>query len=244
VGAAALGRWGAGSALLALTLLGPGPVTAQSNRWPLVDEAWRDPQLVLARMEVMRAAASRDTSALKATLDPEFMWSFGGGSSSEFFATLRSDPSLWALMVEVFALGGHFGSGDSDFEAPSYWQHMPCSVEQPPGGADSLATPAGPRFSCAGEDYSLLVVLGTDVRVRQSPGGTPIAAVSLGIVMGHPTLEEARTPNGERWTAVILPDHTVGWIASRLLRYPTSWRGGFRRGVDGRWRLRYFIAGD
>lgn len=219
------------------------PLLAQTARIPLVDEAWRDAGLVLARHDVLTAALRMDTAALRPLIGERFLWSFGGGDVDDFFRHLAGDPETWRQMVEVLSLGGRFSPGGDGFTAPFYWGDQTCAEPARPERttADTVEDRQGPEFTCDG--FERLVVLGIDVRVRQTPGGTPIEAVSLGYVSNDNTRREART-GGELWTPVILPDDKYGWIASRLLRSPIGWRAGFTKGPDGKWKLTMFVAGD
>ena len=227
---------------LAVALLTP-PVHAQVGTIPLVDEAWRDPRLVLTRHDVIAAALHRDTSALRPLLGDQFLWSFGGGDVDDFFRHLVGAPGTWQEMVEVLSLGGRLSPGGTGFTAPFWWDDRSCLDASSTGRttADTTADEEGSEFSCDG--FEVLIVLGIDVRVRQTPGRTPIDAVSLGYVSNDRARRETRA-EGESWTPVTLPSGKHGWIASRLLRSPIGWRAGFTKGTDGRWKLTTFVAGD
>jgi hypothetical protein len=207
----------------------------------VVDEAWRDPRLVLARHDVVAAALRRDTAALRPLIGDRFLWSFGGGD--DFMRHLAGAPDTWREMVEVLSLGGRFSAGEDGFTAPFWWGDRSCvePARRETTTADTVEDQEGSHFTCDG--FELLVVLGIDVRVRQTPGGTPIEAVSLGYVSNDRSRRETRV-GGEMWTPVILPNETRGWIASRLLRSPVGWRAGFTKGADGKWKLTMFVAGD
>ena len=229
--------------LLTLAALGPATAVAQRTSIPLVDEAWQDPKLVLARHDVLMAALRRDTAALRPLIGDRFLWSFGGGDVDDFMRHLAGAPDTWNEMVEVLSLGGQLSDGGDGFTAPFYSGDRSCTEPPQPARttADAVEDREGGAFTCDG--FEVLIVLGVDVRVRQTPGGTPIDAVSLGYVSNDRTRREARA-GGESWTPVILPSGTAGWIATRLLRSPIGWRAGFTKGPDGKWRLTMFVAGD
>jgi hypothetical protein len=143
----------------------------------------------------------------------------------------------------VLSLGGRLSADGNGFTAPFYWDDRSCVEPARTEGttADTVEDVEGSHFSCDG--FEVLIVLGTDVRVRQTPGGTPIEAVSLGYVSNDRSRRETRA-GGVDWTPVILPSDKRGWIASRLLRSPIGWRAGFTKGADGKWKLTMFVAGD
>ena len=229
---------------LALALaIGRSPIQAQTGTIPLVDEAWRDPRLVLARHDVLGAALRRDTSALRPLLGDRFLWSFGGGDVEDFLQHLVGAPDTWQEMVDVLSLGGRLSPDGAGFTAPFWWDDRSCvdASRTERTTADTTADQEGSEFSCDG--FEVLIVLGIDVRVRQTPGGTPIDAVSLGYVSNDRARRETRA-GGENWTPVILPSGQRGWIATRLLRSPIGWRAGFTKGTDGKWKMTMFVAGD
>lgn len=231
-----LAFWAATCSVIAVT-----PVAAQATPVAPFDDAWRDPGLVLTRNDIIQAAIRRDTTALKGLIGESFMWSFGGGDLSDFFSHLRADPDAWNSLIEVLSLGGRL-TGDT-FHAPFYGS---ADCEEPPATttttADTTEDQEVPHFTCDG--FERWFVLGTDVRVRSRPGGTPIAAVSLNWITKDRSLPDTRTTDGESWAPVILRDGTKGWIAGRLLRSPIGWRAGLSKGPDDKWRLTTFIAGD
>lgn len=232
----------------ALIALGAATVEAQAagtNTVTFVDEAWQDPDLVMVRQALVQAAAHRDTAAMRPYLETQFLSSFGGsGGIEEFFGSLGT-TERWDEFLEVMTMGGRFSERDrSSFTAPSWAAGYPCndSASPAPSRADTLAGRERGRFRCA--DHGIAFVLGTNVRVRESPAGTPIAAVTRGVVAPDRSRDRSELAGGERWTAIVLPNGIRGWVVTRLLREYSGKRANFVKGADGRWRLRSFVAGD
>jgi hypothetical protein len=211
----------------------------------MVDEAWRDPELVLVRHEIIVSALKHDTTSLRPNLEERFLSSFGGsGGIDELFGSLKADPGLWNELIELLDLGGRFGPGDSVFSAPFWSAGLECTPLEGTEATSSDTTPDIPssNFDCDG--FEVLLVLGTKVRVRASPGGAAIDAITLGLVSKDRRRSDVTTPDGTVWTPIMMRNHKFGWIAARLLRSPIGRRAGFHKGPDGRWRMTSFVEGD
>lgn len=234
------------AALLAgLIILTPRPLVAQDQRARMVDQAWRDPDLVLVRHDIVMAAVRHDTASLRPDLEARFLSSFGGGGGiDEFFGALAASPGLWDELTEVLSLGGQLGQGDSTFSAPFWGAGLDCTTppRAEPSSSDTMPDVEVQRFDCDG--FEILLVLGNNVRVRATPGGEAIDAVSLSLVSKDRGRTDVTTRDGTVWTPVIMRNDKHGWIAARLLRSPIGHRAGFTKGPDGRWRMASFVQGD
>jgi hypothetical protein len=233
-------------ALVAGTLASaPSRLEGQDQRALMVDEAWRDPELVLVRHDIVVSALRHDTASLRPNLETRFLSSFGGGGGiDEFFGSLNGSPGLWNELIEVLSLGGRLGTDAASFSAPFWAAGVACT---PLAGAEATTSDTTPdiptsNFDCDG--FGVLLVLGTKVRVRATPGGAPIDAITLDLVNKDRQRSDGTTPDGTVWTPIIMRNGTHGWIAARLLRSPIGRRASFQKGPDGRWRMSSFVEGD
>lgn len=116
-----------------------------------VDEASRDPELLMFRARLQEAVARHDLDAVVEAIDPEIRSSFGGeGGIAEFREQwdLPGDKSdFWHELGLALSLGGTFYS-ESEFMAPYLFKNFPEDLDA----------------------FEHLALIGSDVRVRASPG--------------------------------------------------------------------------
>lgn len=151
---------------------------------------------------------------------PEIQVDFDGSSGPAAFRHLHvdnSDEDFWSDFVAVLNGGGRF-SAPTTFAAPY-------SFTEYPEGLDA--------FEC-------LVVLGSNVRVRERPAADAPVLVQLDRDVVRASADDNPVPG---WQRVETADGVTGFVASRYVRSPIDHRAifSFR---DGRWWLTVYVAGD
>lgn len=200
---------------------------AQVGRLLPVDEASRDPDLFQFRARLQEAVTRHDLTAVLEAIDPEIRNSFGGDGGIDEFQkqwNLPSDQSdFWHQMGLALSLGGTFYD-ENTFAAPYLIKNFPEDLDA----------------------FEHLVLIGSDVRVRAEPrlGSEVLAVLSFDILpFAREANERLSEKQSEEWTAVLLRDGRVGYVASRYLRSAIDYRAIFDR-KNGRWWLTAFIGGD
>lgn len=198
---------------------GDGPVK-RSKRPRLVprDESQRDPEFASFQRRLLDAVARRDVSAILRVTDRRVLMDFGGGEGIEEFEALlrRADSDFWDEFPRALALGGTFR--DAHYSAPYVFSTWPDEFD---------------GFDCA-------AIVGSGVRLRDAPRATARQITTLDYDIVRVVLDETETPG---WTQVQTATGLRGFVASHLVRSPTSYRARFAR-VNGEWRLVAFVAGD
>lgn len=189
------------------------------------------PELLHAKSELRDVVTRRDMEALLGRVRPETKLDFGGSEGPEGFRAIwNRDPEsrqrLWSTLEGILALPGvarRFDHG-SEYCAP----YVFCT--DLPGNVDP---------------FEALVVIGTDVAIRDQP------ALSGGVLrrVGHVVLTRAEDDPGIEtnpdWTRVGLADGTTGYISSRWIRSPIDFRLTLRVDDGGdAWWLGFLLAGD
>lgn len=210
-----------GSTVVAISLL-ILPSTLSGQRAPVlpVDEAVRDPEFFVFRARLQAALAAHDTSELMRIVSPDILNSFGGdGGRDEFREKWNiAEPEkskVWVTLGMVLGLGGSFFT-DSTFAAPYLVNRTP------------------------GDGFEVLAVLGKKVFVRAGPSltSTPIDTLSFETV----TMWREKSSTND-WEPVRTARGRTGWVLTRYLRSPITYRAGFRR-HGGRWWMSSLVAGD
>ena len=207
----------------AAILAGGSPsLAAQELRVLPVDEAAQDPGFFAFRARLQRTIAERDTAALLAVVHPEIKLSFGDDYGIERFRETwlaEPEPSIWAELGTVLALGGRFYD-DSTFAAPYTYTDSPDEADP----------------------FEALIALGDSVPLYAAPDDhADIVGILSFDVVRHAWDAPGLVPEG--WVAVRLRDGTVAYATLATVRSPIYYRAIFDR-REGRWRMNIFIAGD
>ncbi|MGI8785460.1 MAG: hypothetical protein ACR2L2_17650 [Acidobacteriota bacterium] len=206
-------------------------MNAQITKILPVDEAKQDPSFFAFRTRLLTSIRQRDTTFLYGALAKDILNSFGGnGGIAEFKAQWRPedpDSKLWQTLSEVLALGGQFEKsfeGERMFVAPYVFSARP---------------------SVAFDSYKHGVIIGRDVRVRRQPdlSSPTIAKLSFDVVRADWTVQAGQGAAKRLWIAVQLVDGARGFVAAKYIRSPIDYRAAFVL-RDGRWLLKFLIAGD
>lgn len=210
-----------------------GHVAAQNRKLYPVDEAAKDRPFKVFRDRLLAAARKKDKEFVLSILDPNIQSSFGGDSGVKDFKEMWKidEPSsqFWGEMITVLGLGGAFKTveGHKEFVAPYVTSQWPDSPEL--------------------DAFEYVAVIGTNVRLRSTPGtsGPVLASLSYDIVK----LVQTQTPadgiqkDGFTWLMVITGSGKQGYVATKYIRSPIAYRAHFKK-VNGNWRMTAFIAGD
>jgi hypothetical protein len=206
--------------ILILALIFSAPALAQRNPFPPVDEAIQNPSFHSFRTQLMGVVAARDEKRLLQHLDEAILFSFGDSGSIDGFRREwrpeRRDSRLWGELERVLRLGGSFVDGE--FAAPYVFSRWPDELDA----------------------FEHIAVVASGLRIRSAPSiGAP--------VIGNATYEilarDLSAPETPGWTAVLTPQGRRGYVASSFVRSPLDYRALFHE-VDGRWKMRAFLAGD
>lgn len=212
-------------ALAAALLIGPVHAAAQDNlptgSYPYEDHGAADTSFAAFRAQLLRAAHRRDVEAVIGFSTPDIFLSFGGDAGhADFRRMLGEFPELWDALI--FALENGTWRTDEEYAAP-YWFSMP--VEG------------------AFDPYTTAFVPARDVVVRAAPSvdAPAISAVSYGYVALTPPY---LSPGEGDYQSVRTPGGVEGFMAVEFLHSLIGYRAGFTRDEAGRWRMRFFLAGD
>jgi hypothetical protein len=218
----------------AVLLFAPIALHAEGNLVvPPVDEAAQDVSFLAYRTDLINAVAARDTEAVIALSSPEISLSFGGNEGHDDLRDNLDVPveklaerykekapqmreAYWNALETALKMGGRFVEGG--FYAPYTWlapepQHM--------------------------DPYDVYYVVGHNVRMRT---GGNVAAPILGH-LSYNAVEVHEWAEDAPYQSIKLPDGTMGFIATRYLRFLLDYRATFYK-QDGKWVMTGFLAGD
>lgn len=208
---------------------GHTPPAPEIKLYP-VDEAEQDSSFLAFRNRLKQAVSERDTTFVLGILHPALRYTFGDGAPGregfkEFWKLGVADTvsGLWKTMQRVISMGGSFAD-DTNFIAPYVFSDWP--------RASIRRTVVDPYFFVA--------ITETDVPVHERPDSSSAIIVrkSYNIVFQHPDSYKY----GD-WTKICTMNATPGFIRKSQCYNPINYRACFIKS-DGRWLLRYFIAGD
>jgi hypothetical protein len=210
-----------------------GLVTAQSRKLYPVDQAAKDPSFKLFRDKLLSAAQKKDREFVLSILDPKIQLSFGGESGIKDFKEMwkidQPNSPFWNEMITILKMGGAFKTidGRKEFVAPYVTSQWP---------DDPMLEP-----------FEYVAVIGTNVRLRATPGvkAPIVASLSYDIVklVNTQPPTAAVQKDGFKWVKVATGDGVEGFVADKYIRSEVDYRAYFRK-VNGSWRLVVFIAGD
>jgi len=185
-----------------------------------VDEAARRADFVEFRRRLQDAVARKDEAAVLAVVDPGVRIGFGNSGGAQAFKAEVIDnraADFWSELGTILRLGGRFRTNDA-FDAPYTFSAWPENLDS---------------FEC-------LAIVGSRVRLRESPRLNARAVTHLDFAIVHATPGEVERPG---WRAVQLSDGRAGYVASQYVRSPIDRRALFQF-HDGRWWLMAYVAGD
>lgn len=212
--------------VLMLGAVAPG-VSAQVAKLYPVDEAAQDSSLLLFRLRLIEALVSRDTAFVYAHLAPDVKVSFGDAAGPASFTALwqpsAPESRFWSTMAGVIGGGGAYDAhppytdAEATFVAPYYFSAFPDAYDA----------------------FEYAVIVGERVNVRSAPDteSEVLTQLSYDIVRlsgGGPS---------EDWVQIELADGAEGFVAAPYVKSPLDYRAGFEK-IDGRWQIRFFLAGD
>jgi hypothetical protein len=206
------------------------PCLAQERYVIPVDEGVYDPSFLAFRKQLIKAVKNRDLEFLLSVTDREFSGSFGPDEGVEFFKKKLENPSskpdLWRELLVVLEHGGTFGSDRmTEFYAPYLFGKFP----------DDL------------ESYKFQAIFGSNVNLRSVPGlEAPVTTrLSYNIVQVDYEQSLRVSPDSPEydWIMIETLGGMKGYVKAEFVRSPIDYRAGFHK-VDGKWKLRWFLAGD
>lgn len=206
------------------------PCLAQERYVIPVDEAKYEPSFLALRNQLIAAVKNRDLEVLLSLTDREFRGSLGPDEGVEFFKKKLENPSskpdLWRELLVVLEHGGTFGSDSmTEFCAPYLFGKFPRDLES----------------------FEFRAIFGSNVNLRSKPGlKAPVTArLSYNIVQvdyEHLLSVPPDSPESD-WIKIETLGGKKGYVKAEFVRSPISYRAGFIK-VDGKWKLRWFLAGD
>lgn len=211
--------------IMALLMFGAEATAARPTRptrLPPRDECAAVPSFVAYRVKLVAAIQRRDVAALRKLTMPDVRSSFGGdGGWAEFVDEwgLRqpAKSKFWAEFTAMLRLGCSRDDGEMT---------MPYSFRRTPDydfGREMIFLPirdAVPIYSKPRADSKLVTMTHWDImRANVYP------------------------PDGSRWLRVRTESGKSGFIRYTDVRADIDFRAGFWL-KNGRWQMRFFIAGD
>ncbi len=207
-----------------IVLMLASDASAQVAKLYPVDEAAQDSSLMLFRLRLIEALVERDTAFVYAHLAPEVKVSFGPGNGLASFKAMwhldNPESPFWLTMAGVIGAGGLYYSSSDDkasFIAAYYFSAFPNEYDA----------------------FEYAVVVGERVNVRSAPSTEDEVLTRL----SYDIVRILSLVFSNDWMPIELADGTKGFIASRYVKSPIGYRAGFEK-IDGRWRIRLFLAGD
>jgi hypothetical protein len=187
--------------------------------------------------------ADRDLAFIEQHLNPETTNLTFGIDHQQVYDRLawdNPDGDGWAYLQKAIALG----CGNDDPGAKGdLWV---C----PPFQATGISSPVDGSVY---EPFETVVIVGTDVNVRQAPdsGAAVVGTVSNEVVKLNPVVWEVPNPDldlgdwetFEGWMAIVLPNGQSGYVSSRYAYSLLGYRAGFSFFED-QWQFTFFLAGD
>jgi hypothetical protein len=195
-----------------------------------VDEGKEDLSFLEFRTKLIRAVEKRDLEGLLSMTDKEFRGSLGPDEGVGFFKRKLEDPSskpdLWKELLVVLTHGGTFEPNDpTSFCAPYLTGRFPGDVDT----------------------FEFQTIFASNVNLRSKPGikGPVTAKLSFNIIQVDYEHSVHVSPDSEEysWLMIETLGGKKGYVKAEFVRSPISYRAGFRK-VDGKWKLRLFLAGD
>lgn len=181
------------------------------------------------RTQLLDALSRKDTTFLYGILDPVIKNSFGGDEGIDGFKRIwemdsTAESRVWAALTRVLSMGGQ-QADDTIFVAPYVHVWWPDSIDA----------------------FEHVVVTGSSVKVHEQPlaEARVLGTVNHSIlrIREWKNLSPDGVPADSIWANVQLPSGVQGWIQSRDVYSPVSWRAMFVR-HGARWVMVFFVAGD
>jgi hypothetical protein len=195
-----------------------------------VDESNKDPSFLAFRNKLIKTVKKRDLPGLMSLTDSEFRGSLGPDENVGFFRKKLESPSadqdLWKELLLVLTHGGSFQPHEpSSFCAPYLFGRFPDDVDP----------------------FKFQAIFGSNVNLRSGPGlKAPVTArLSYNIVKVDYEHSVPVSQESDRyaWLMVETLGGKKGYVKAEFVRSPVSYRAGFNK-VNGKWKLRLFLAGD
>lgn len=206
------------------------PCLAQERYVTPVDEGNADPSFLAFRNKLIKAVRKRDLEVLLGLTHREFRGSFGPDEGVEFFKKKlqnpASKPDLWKELLVVLTHGGTFAPTDpTSFCAPYLFDRFPSDVDT----------------------FKFQAIFGSNVNLRSKPGlKAPVSArLSYNIVKVdyENSVHVPQDPDEYAWLMIETLGGKKGYVKAEFVRSPISYRAGLDK-IDGKWKLRIFLAGD
>jgi len=218
----------AARALLPILLMAAGTAAASDDPVLAPPVETLPPALQAVRADLQRIVAARDLQALRAHVRDDTTLSFGGDAGPSGFDELWgrapvASQSLWRELEAILALPGVAREEEGrDVYCSPYVFCLPY-----PDGIDV---------------FDAQVVLGRDVALREAPNGRSRVLARVDHVVVK-RIDDGTEPAND-WMRVRLASGQEGFIAPYLSRSPVDYRFSIVDEGAGRWRFRYFVAGD
>ncbi|NND65791.1 MAG: SH3 domain-containing protein [Gammaproteobacteria bacterium] len=202
------------------------PALAQLEKLHPVDTADENAEFYTFRLRLIEAVVARDTEFISAQMDENIKLSFGGYVGVEDFKKMwqpdEPNSKVWSLLARILGGGGSF-QGDKYFEAP-YW---------------SAAWPD--KF----DPYEHGAIIGNKVNARAAPSlkADVLTRLSYDVVKVHNWHVADEITQKAKWVEVDLSDDQKAYVWEDYIKSANDYRIGFEK-VDGRWKMKWFLAGD
>lgn len=184
------------------------------------DEAGRRPDFVAFRATLRNIVARRDVAGLLKVVAPDVGVAFDGARGIDAFKQhhlLNPKEDFWAEFGDVLAHGGSFRTPDA-FDAPYTFSEWPATFD---------------AFQC-------MAIVGTGVHLRNAPRQSAPASDVIDFALVEWQSSDQPVAG---WELVRLADGREGYVATRYLRSPLSYRATFTF-KGGQWWLAAFVVGD
>lgn len=188
-----------------------------------IDEGATDSSFQAFRKELLAAAQRRDKNYVFSITAPDIKYTFGRGEGLVDFKKHSgfSNPNhaIWEDLIEVLALGGVFESSGSQktFCTPYVFCKFPDKLDA----------------------FTNVAIIKPNVSVRQTPSvNAPVLET-----LSYDIVKKNQEYTDSQWIKITSPSNKQGYVLHQEVRSPIDYRAIFIK-VNGRWKMRTFIAGD
>lgn len=196
-----------------------------------IDETDKNDSFKNFKIEMLNAIKEKDIDFLKAHINENIKFSFGGGYGMEDFIKewkLNENPEtseLWTTLEQVLEMGSKvYGNEDS----MHVW--TPYVFTEFPDSYDPF-------------EYSVCIDKNVNVYSKPSLDSYIITQLNYNIIKPIDDYRIEIYSDGLMWSKIQLPSGERGYVDSKYIRSPIDYRASFTL-EDGTWKMVCFIAGD
>ncbi len=208
-----------------------GPEITQPIKLLPIDEAEKDPSLIVFRTKLLKAAKEHDSRVLLSILDSQIVNKSDGGRGIKEFKDQwkidQPDSRLWETLTTIVSMGGSFrtNDGSKEFCAPYIASEWPKVVDALPKGADPL-------------DYE--AVIDKEVPLRSEPNSTApvVTRLTYDVVKVNAAASTARSSEtgSTVWVNITTLTGKTGYVLDKSIRGPSDYQACFRK-VGRNWLM-------